>query len=359
MQPLFMIVLKACKRPLAALTMVIILSGLWQISFGQDLSNPGDYMTAISNAQTEMNHKYMAYMSATAHVRRARKIDKMRLQALESIENCRYKTIDLPLFKGDNSLRQSSIEYIKFCYNIFNDDYAKILNLEDIAEQSFDEMQAYLLLQEKTNEKINEASENMQVASVSFAQKYHVQLIDTKDELTEKLGQSHRLNHYRNALFLIYFKCQWQEGQIVKAINASKITEAEQGRNSLIHFIAQGTIGLDSLKAFEGDPAMALACRQILQSYKLMAENEIPRETDYFLKKEQFEKLKKSIDQRSESDLSKQDIANFNARVQEINKATDDFNQLNKKMDTQRADIDNNWNDVDKTFAQTHMPYYK
>ena len=48
-------------------------------------------MTAISNAQTEMNQKYMAYMSATAHVRRARKIDKMRQQALESIENSRLK----------------------------------------------------------------------------------------------------------------------------------------------------------------------------------------------------------------------------------------------------------------------------
>jgi hypothetical protein len=133
---------------------LIILTSIAKNSYAQDLPNPGDYITAISNAQTEMNQKYMAYMSASAHVRRARKIDKMRQQALESIENCRFKTVDLPIYKGDNSLRQSSIDYIKFCYNVFNDDYAKILNLEDIAEQSFDEMQAFLLLQEKTNEKI-------------------------------------------------------------------------------------------------------------------------------------------------------------------------------------------------------------
>ena len=113
---------------------LIILVFISQALHSQDLSNPGDYMTAISNAQTEMNQKYMAYMSATAHVRRARKIDKMRQQALESIENSRFKTIDLPIYKGtDNSLRQSSIDYIKFCYNIFNDDYTKILNIEYIA----------------------------------------------------------------------------------------------------------------------------------------------------------------------------------------------------------------------------------
>ena len=145
----------------------------------------------------------------------------------------------------------------------------------------------------------------------------------------------------------------------MKAINASKITEAEQGRNSLIHFIADGLSGLDSLKAFDGDPAMALTCHQFLQSYKAMAENEIPRETDYFLKKEKFEKLKKSFDEKSESDHTKQDVAALNAGVKEINKATDDFNDLNKKLDNERIDIDNNWNDAEKNFAETHMPYYK
>ncbi|MGH2564510.1 MAG: hypothetical protein ACRDE5_08355, partial [Ginsengibacter sp.] len=81
---------------------LIILASTFEISHAQDLSNPGDYMTAISNAQNEMNQKYMAYMSATAHVRRARKIDKMRQAALESIENCRENTSSLPFYKGDN-----------------------------------------------------------------------------------------------------------------------------------------------------------------------------------------------------------------------------------------------------------------
>ena len=63
------------------------------------------------------------------------------------------------------------MDYIKFCYNVFNDDYAKIVNLEDIAEQSYDEMQAYLLLQEKTNEKINEANDKMSDASKCICRK--------------------------------------------------------------------------------------------------------------------------------------------------------------------------------------------
>src|ERR1700750_2375683 len=78
-------------------------------SIAQNTDNPGAYMSAINNAQTEMNQKYMAYMSAVAHGRRARKIEKMRQQTLESITNARYKTVDVPIYKGDNTLRQSSI----------------------------------------------------------------------------------------------------------------------------------------------------------------------------------------------------------------------------------------------------------
>src|SRR5579885_3016810 len=76
----------------------------------QNLDNPGDYISAISGAQNEMNATYMAYMSAAAHSGRARKVEKMRQQTLESIQNCKYKLSDLPIYKGDNSLRKSSMD---------------------------------------------------------------------------------------------------------------------------------------------------------------------------------------------------------------------------------------------------------
>ncbi len=325
----------------------------------QDMSNPGTYMTAISNAQTEMNQKYMAYMSAAAHSRKARKIDKMRQQALESIDNSRFKTIDLPKYKGDNSLRQSSIDYIKLCYNVFNDDYAKIINLEDIAEQSFDEMQAYLLLQEKTDEKIHEASAKMSEATKVFAEKYNVQLIENKDELDEKLEVANELTRYKNDVYLVFFKCYWQDGEIVKAMNAGKITEAEQGRNSLIRYVNEGLAALDTLKNFKGDASLANTCKRVLGFYKKTAENDLPKQMDYFLKKENFEKVKKSFDAKSQSDRTKKEVDAFNNGVKEINNATNTFNDINKKVNTDRDEALNNWNEAEKSFTDAHMPYYK
>jgi hypothetical protein len=179
----------------------------------QLIENAGDYMTAMSNAQVEMDQKYMAYISASAHSRRAKKVEKLRTAALESINNAKYKTVDLPKYKGDNSLRQASIDYIQFCYRIFNEDYTKIVNMEEIAEQSVDQMQAFLLLEEKASEKLQEASSNLEKAEKDFAAKYTVNLVDTKNELSDKMWTAGKVNHYCDKLYIVFFKCNWEVGE--------------------------------------------------------------------------------------------------------------------------------------------------
>src|SRR4026209_2799410 len=110
-------------RPFATSLRVLALSLLLPLASAltaQDLNDPGAYMTAISNAETEMNKTYMAYLSAVAHSK-ARKVEKLRQQTVESITNCKYKIIDVPFYKGDNSLRKSSITYVDMVYKVFND----------------------------------------------------------------------------------------------------------------------------------------------------------------------------------------------------------------------------------------------
>src|ERR1700683_1456556 len=106
----------------------------------QNLENAGDYISAVNKARGDMDAKYMQYLSAAAHGRRARKVEKLRQQVLDNITQSRYSTTDLPKYKGDNSLRQGSIDYIQLCYRVFNEDYKKIVDVEELAEQSVDEM---------------------------------------------------------------------------------------------------------------------------------------------------------------------------------------------------------------------------
>jgi len=347
------------KRILLPLFAIICATVITTSSLAQSLDNPGDYMTAIAKAHLEMNKKYMAYMSASAHGGRMKKIENLREQVLESITASRYQTIDIPIYKGDNSLRQSSIDYIQLTYNIFNEDYSKIVNMQEIAEQSFDEMQAYLLLQEKSNEKIKEASDKMTQASKTFAAKYNVKLIESKDELSEKMEVAGKLNRYRNDVYLLFFKCNWQEGEIIKAINAKKVNDVEQGRNSLIRFAEEGLKALDTLKTFQGDGSLANACRQALQFYKRTAEVDLPKTTEYFLKVENFEKIKKSMDSKDANSRTKEDIDSYNKAVNEMNTAVNSYNQTNNTVNNKRSQVLQDWQDTETNFNNAHMPYYK
>lgn len=298
-------------------------------------------------------------MSAVAHSGRAKKIEKMRQQTVESISNSKFKIIDLPYYKGDNSLRKSSIDYVDMCYKVFNEDYAHIVNMEEIAEQSVDEMEAYLLLQEKTNEKLSNAAATISKAVKDFAAKYNINLIEAKNELGDKMGVASKLNTYHDKVYITFFKCNWEDGQLINALDKKNLTKAEQARNALISYADEGLAALDTIKDFQGDASLANACRTILKMYKNMAENDVPKLTDYFLKQENFEKIKKSFDIKPESSRTKQDVDAYNKAVKEINAGVNVYNSTNQKCNNTRNQIVDNWNQTKKTFYNAHMPYYQ
>ncbi len=328
--------------------------------YSQTIENAGDYMTQISSAQVEMDQKYMAYVSAAAHSRRARKVEKLRGQALESIDNARSKTMGLPKYKSDNSLRQASIDYIQFCYRIFNDDYSKIVNMEEIAEQSVDQMEVFLLLEEKTTEKLEEASSNLSKAEKDFAAKYSVTLVDSKNELFDKMTTAGYVNRYCDKLYILFFKCNWEDGQMFNALNSHKINDAEQARNSLISFADEGLTELksDSLRDLKGNSGLANGCRQALEFYSRMAKNDIPKLTDFYLKQENFNKIKKSMDAKG-SNRTKDDVNEYNKAVKKMNESVSSFNQLNQDLNKRRQETSQTWENSEKSFKDDLMPYYK
>ena len=100
-----------------------------------------------------MNQTYMNYLSAVSHGKRARKVEKLRVKTLDAILNANGEIMGAPGYKGDKTYKQAMTEYIQICYAVFNEDYRKIVDMEEIAEQSYDGMEAYLLAQKKAGEK--------------------------------------------------------------------------------------------------------------------------------------------------------------------------------------------------------------
>lgn len=321
--------------------------------------SPVTYMNLVEKAEEEANQKYLVYVSAAAHSNRIRKIEKMRKQAIDGIINSRNKAIGLPYYKGDKELRQSSIDYLNFLYLIFNDEYTKIINMEEIAEQSFNEMQAYLLLQQKTAEKLAEASMKRNKATQDFAKKYNINLIKGSSEEGEKANKASGVLKYRNQIYLIFFKCNWQWSELNKAMKNAKVNDIEQARNALITYAKEGMTQLDTLKNFAGDPSLANACKYALNQYKLMAEKEIPKMTDFFLKTENFDKIKRSFDAKSQRDKTQQDVDAYNKAVNEMNASVNTFNSAVESTNRTANDIVNTYNKADKEFGDQHTPYFK
>ena len=321
--------------------------------------SPVGYVEQIDKAEQEANQKYLAYVSAAAHSGRIKKVERMRQQLLDGIINSRNNVRGIPFYKGEKELRQSSIEYLDLLYLVFNEDYVKIVNIEEIAEQSFNEMQAYLLLQEKTSEKLNDAQAKRNNATKKFAEKYNIKLLEEASVMGEKMKKAADVIKYRNEIYLLFFKCNWQWNEMNKAIQSSKVNDIEQARNAVMGYADEGLASAGILKAFDGDASLVNACKQILSRYRQMADKEVPGITTFILASENFEKVKKSFEAKPERDRKKQDVDQYNKAVDEMNAGVNKFNAANKNLYETNKNLINLWQKADKDFSDGHTPYFR
>ena len=344
----------------AFLLFVFMVCAIVKTAKAQDpQADPGTYMNTINTAETEMNKNYMAYISASAHSGRKRKIEKMRDKSVESIVTCQTAITYLPPYKGDNSLRQSSLTYVALCYKIFNEDYAHIVNMDDIAERSYDEMQAYLLLEEATNDSLKVGNERMDKAVKDFAAKYNVQLNTQKTELGDKMDEAGRVAKYSDKVYLLFYKCNWEDNQLTEAVNQKNVTKIEQVKSALDKFAKEGLAVLDTLHPFENDGSIANACQQALTFYKTEAETQVKVITDYYLKEENFEKLKTAMEAKPADQRIQKDVDTYNNAVNDMNAAVNLFNQTNADLNNGRNQVNNTWQATEAQFLDVHTPYYK
>jgi len=324
----------------------------------QDFSNAGSYMSYIAEKEREVTKKYLNYVSAASHGKSLRKVDKLREQLINSIYETRITIQGVPPFKGDKSLRDASVTYLQLCYRIFNEDYGKIVNMEEIAEQSYDAMEAYLLAQKLANEKLDEAGKKRNETGKEFAAKNNINLVDQGDIMDQKVKTSTRVTDYYNKIYLLFFKCYRQEAYLIEALNKGNIISIEQNKNSLLKYATEGLEKLDTMDAFDSDASLKAACKRALQFYKSEA-GDVTIMTDFLLKKESFDKLQKSFNSKPAAQRSKSDVDNYNKSVNEMNQAGNEYNKVNNEMNKKRNDILDNWNNTVKEYWDNHMPYAK
>lgn len=340
-------------------TSIVLLFSLMLLTANQTkaqaFENAGDYIEYIGKANQTLTEKYLFYLSGMSHGKSARKVEKRRLEVLQAISDTRSSIMGMPPYKGDRTLKDTTVAYLKMLNSVFNEDYGKIVNMEEIAEQSYDLMEAYMLAQEKANEKLQQASEKQSETMKKFASKHNVNLIESESATDAKMKIASSVMKHYDEVYLIFFKAYKQEAYLMDALNQKNINAAEQNINSLLNFSEQGLEKLKEIKGYNNDASLIIACRNMLIFYKDEAKKGSAL-TDFFLKEENFKKLKKQFDSKPSSKRTQQDVDQFNKGVNDINAAGSAYNSLNNDLNKQRNTNLNGWNNAVKKFMDTYIP---
>ena len=314
------------------------------------------YLDYINKVNTDLSAKYLYYLSAVSHGKSARKVEKRRIEVVNAISDTKYMVMAMPPWKGDKTLKDTTIAHLKILNIVFNEDYGKIVNMEEIAEQSYDAMEAYMLAQEKAQEKLSEAADRQHNMQKVFAAKNNITLVEGADsELESKSKIVNAVMSHCNDAYLIFFKPYKQEAYLMEALEKKNLVSIEQNINSLKKFAEEGLEKLKDLKGYNNDASLIAACRNALNFYKSEAKQGSVM-TDYLLKEENFNKIKKQFEAKPSGKRTQQEVDNFNKAVNDINGALKNYNAVNADLNKQRTTILNDWNKTYSKYMDEYMP---
>jgi len=342
-------------KKLKLLLAVIITSVISVTGYSQE-GTPVDYMNKISLKYRTIQQDMWDYTSAVAHGKSAKKVESRRAELIQTTYTALNEVKRMPAYDGDATYRDSVVSFLNIYYLILKEDYAKIVDMEEISERSYDNMEAYMMAKDMANEKMNSAAAMVAEQQRVFATKHNITLQEADDELSNNMTKANAVYNYYNVIYLIFFKSFVQEKYLIEAINNKDVSAIEQNKNALASAANDGLEKLKSESHFNGDNTVVMACIEILTFYKDEAENKISLITDYFIKTENFNTIKTSFDQIKPNNRSQVDIDSYNNAVNEMNASVGVYNTTNTELSTNRAKYLDSWNNSTAKFTDKHVP---
>jgi hypothetical protein len=325
------------------------------LASAQAFKSPSDYMSFFGEQSQAISTKYLSYMSESAHGNKVRKLEKKRQELLGTLKTAYNSASRMRPFKNDTALKKNYVKYMGILNSIFNDDYGKIVNMEEIAEQSYDGMEAYMLAKEKADDKLDEAHDRFSAAYYNYAANNSITIIDKEDKQSKKMKKVAAANKYHNVVYLVFFKSYKQEAYLLDAIGKKDVNSIEQNKSTLAKYLTEGFARLDTIKPFLRDQSLTASCRKYFQFVK--QENEkLSTVTDYFLKSDEFEKKKKAFETKGSAGKTQEEVKSYNQSIDEMNKQVNIYNSLMQSLNKGRSQALDNWDGSVKEFFESYTP---
>lgn len=321
----------------------------------QSFSNANDYLDFVGKEQEAVTKSTWKYTKAVAHSKSDRNIRGKRNALLKSIDKAIAKISRADGF-GDDDFKSKVLRHLTFNKNLLNQDYAKIIDMKAVAEESYDAMEAYILAQELADKKMEESQQEYERDFYGFANANQINIIETDSDLGKKMKISNAVFKHYNELYLIYFKVYINEIYLWDAVKDNDISAIQQNANALSAAARKGLEILESMQGYKNDNSIINATKTAFEFFLEESENQIPIITEFLIANEDFQTIKTNLEQTPERKRTKAQIDTYNAKVKDINKGAKQYNQLNTDLNTQRQNVINTLNNTNANFLSKHIP---
>jgi hypothetical protein len=312
------------------------------------------YMEKITKEFSKISEETWDYTRAVAHGKKARQIENRRRDMINANRSGLTRIKNMQAFEGDGAYRDSTVRYLELSYLVLNQDYAKIVDMEEISEQSYDAMEAYMTAQEKANDKLEQAFDIASNAQRAFAASHNIILTEDKSKTGDKLDKASDVFKFYNRIYLIFFKPYKQEAYLLEAQQKGDINAMKQNQESLSKLSKAAKEELKTVQAYKNNTTLKATCNDVMDFYIQEADGKVGQLVDFYLKKEKFEKLKAAMDKKGKNP-SQADVDEFNKTVNEYNKAASEMNNINNDLNKKRSSALDSWNSAVSKFLDRNV----
>lgn len=315
-----------------------------------------DYMNNFSTEYSKIQKDMWDYTSSVSHGKSARNVEKRRMELIQTSNQALTKARSVKPYENNSQFKDSVVEYFRMVNLVLKEDYGKIVDMESIAENSYDAMEAYMTARELASDKLSEASHMINREQKRFAESHNITIVEQQDALDKKMEIAGEVYDHYNEVYLIFFKSYKQEAYLMDAISRKDLSAIEQNTEALNMNAKEGLEKLKTVKLYNNDRSVIEATKKLLEFYVSETEKDMKIVSDYFLKSENFTKAKEAFEKKSEKSRTKEDVDTYNKAVNEMNAAVNQYNATNETLNKNRSKLTDGWNSSASTFTDKHVP---
>ena len=321
----------------------------------QSFKNASEYLDFIATEQESVTKNMWKYTKAIAHSKNDRTINAKRNVLLKTVEKAIAKIENADGYDGEDYKNQV-LTYMRLNESLLNQDYAKIIDMKEVAEQSYDAMEAYVLARELADQKMEDAYNEYDTNFRLFATKHNISIVESETDLGNKMKISNQVFNHYNELYLIYFKVSINEMYLIDALSKNDVGAIQQNANALSQTAKEGLEILKTVELYKNDKSIAEVTKDAFEFFIDEADNQVPQLTEFLILNEDFETIKNTLEKTPERKRTKEQIDTYNKKVKDINKAVDNYNKVNTKLNKDRQNVVNKLNTTNENFLAKHIP---